>query len=89
MLVSLIKLALVKVIDLINFLIIIRCILSWLPIGQNRFIEVLYTVTDPVLEPVRRLMDKTFGGSGGMMIDFSPVIAFLLLGLIQRLIIML
>ena len=83
---SLIKISAYYLIEAIEFLIIIRCILSWLPLGQNKFSEFIYMLTEPVLGPVRTLMQKTFGS---MQIDFSPIIVFLLLGLIQRFVLML
>jgi len=52
---------------------------------NNKVVEILYTVTEPVLEPIRRLLDRTMGNTG-VMVDLSPIVAFLLIGLIQRLI---
>jgi YggT family protein len=37
----------------------------------------LYRITDPILDPIRRF--TTFG-----MIDFSPIVALILLEIIQR-----
>ena len=71
--------------EVLKFLILIRVILSWLPNVNNKVVEILYTVTDPILDPIKKLLDKTMGETG-MMIDFSPIVAFLLIGLIQGLI---
>lgn len=53
-----------------------RIILSWFPItpgsGLASVFSFLYTVTEPVLGPVRRLVP-----SSGMGIDFSPIIVLL------------
>jgi YggT family protein len=54
--------------------ILIRVILSWLPMANIRIdpynpaIRLLYTITDPILEPLRRY--TTIG-----MIDLSPLVA--------------
>jgi|SRR3990167_3062182 len=62
------------VFKLIYFLIAIRILLSWFPVDPyNDVIRTLYAITDPILEPLRRL-PLNVG-----MIDFSPMIAFILL----------
>lgn len=65
--------------EILSFAILLRCILSWLPLSRdNFFVRIVYSLTEPILAPVRRLIDKSPLG-GGMMIDFSPVIAYFLL----------
>lgn len=53
-----------------------RIILSWFPIqpdtGMAALYGVLYTVTEPVLAPVRRVMPGV--GGGGMVFDLSPLV---------------
>ncbi len=66
-----------------SWLIFARVIISWIPNFNNKAVEILYIVTEPILEPIRRLLDKTMGNTG-IMVDLSPIIAFLLIGLIQR-----
>lgn len=78
--------ALIKLLDIVRFLILARVIISWLPIGYNRFIEMLYTLTEPILAPIRNLIHKSMGDRG-FMIDFSPIVAFLLINLIQKMIV--
>ena len=55
-----------------------RVILSWFPISPGSFLAsvngFLYTVTEPVLGPVRRIMPPL--GVGGMGLDLSPIIVF-------------
>jgi len=63
-----------------------RILLSWLPLGYNNPIgQFLYTMTEPILGPCRRMLDKSPLG-GGMMLDFSPVIALILMMLAEQLI---
>lgn len=58
-----------------------RIILSWFPIspgsGLSSVFSFLYTVTEPVLGPVRRLLPPV--GMGGMGFDLSPLLVTLLL----------
>lgn len=71
--------------SLLEFLIFVRIILSWLPIGRNNPISnLLYTLTEPILGPIRMMMDNSPIG-GGMMIDFSPIIALFVMRLIEML----
>jgi len=56
-----------------------RIILSWFPMRDNRFMDLLYAFTEPVLAPVRRLVQRSPLGGPGMVLDFSPLIVFILL----------
>ena len=53
-----------------------RIILSWFPISPGSALapvfSALYTVTEPVLGPLRRLIPPL--GMGGMGLDLSPLI---------------
>jgi len=64
-----------KFFDLLYFLIMIRIILSWIPSARDTGIgRVIYNLTEPILGPIRQMLDASPIG-GGMMLDFSPVIA--------------
>jgi YggT family protein len=64
----------VGVFRIIAWLIIIRALMSWVsPDPRNPIVQILITITDPFIEPVRKVIPP-FG-----MIDFSPVIALLLI----------
>lgn len=66
--------------------IFIRCILSWFPIsGDNAIVRLLYRITEPIMGPIRNIVNKS--PIGGFMIDFSPIIALILLQVIFRVII--
>lgn len=69
--------ALSRVIDLaltiLYLLILVRVLISWVsPDPLNPIVRFLYKTTEPILEPVRRLLPAAlrFG------IDISPLIAF-------------
>lgn len=72
--------------DIIYYILVIRAILSWLPISsQNPIIRGLDGIIEPMLSPIRRLISKsTFGD--GLMIDFSFIILFILLQAIEKVI---
>ena len=65
-----------------------RIILSWIQIGKgSRIVEMIFNLTEPVLAPIRSLVHRSPLGGPGMIIDFSPIIAFLLIQLVSRLLI--
>jgi YggT family protein len=69
-----------------SLLILARVIMSWLPMAGVRIdpyhpiVRILYQLTDPILSPIRRF--TTFG-----MMDFSPIVALILLEVIRTLLI--
>lgn len=80
--------ALYVLFNIIEFAIIIRCLLSWFPVNRNNpLVRLIYQFTEPVLGPVRNMIAKSPLGGAGSMIDFSPVFAFLLLRLIINLLV--
>ena len=75
--------SLVRLLDVISFIIVIQCVLSWIPsIRMSKIYEALSIITDPIEEPIRQVQYRYVS----LPIDFSPLIAILLIQLIQRLI---
>jgi YggT family protein len=61
------------------FLLIARVVLSWTnPMGGGGLVAFVYQATEPILAPIRRVLPSTGG------IDWSPLIAMLILGAIVR-----
>jgi YggT family protein len=59
--------------------IIARSLLSWFNLDpRSPLIQALNAVTEPILDPIRRIMPRLG------MIDFSPLVAILLLQFISR-----
>ena len=57
--------------------IFIRVLLSWFPIDpHNPLVTVLYEITEPILEPLRRVIPRMG------MFDLSPLVALLLIQLL-------
>lgn len=70
----------VNILQVLIFLIFIRAIMSWIPNldPQHPIVHFLDILTEPFVQPVRRLLPSTMG------MDFSPLITFLILqGLIE------
>ncbi|TYP54905.1 YggT family protein [Thermosediminibacter litoriperuensis] len=72
----------------IEFLIFIRVFMSWIPgTHYSPVYRFIYRVTEPVLEPFRRLVFRFLPPAGGYYLDFSPLLALFSLDIAQRLII--
>lgn len=71
-------------VNLLEIMILISCVLSWFPMGNNAFTNFVAATTEPILKPIRNMLYKSPLGGPGMMLDFSPIIAcFLLSGVYQ------
>lgn len=80
------KVTMLQFIKVIYFLIISRAIMSWfIKDLSNPIARFLYEITEPMLAPIRRLLHVL--GLGGTMLDFSPLVLFLLLNFLSRLIV--
>jgi len=65
-------------IQLLIYLILISSILSWFqPDPRNPLVRLLHGIVDPVLHPIRALLPSTMG------MDFSPMVAIVVLWLLQ------
>lgn len=69
--------------DFLNFMILIRVFLSWFNFNpDNKIVILIYQLTDPILEPIKKLISKLGLNTG--MVDFSPIISLLFLYYIVR-----
>ena len=72
-------LAVAKIINIVLFLamllLIVRAVFSWVKVNPyNRFVRMVYNLTEPVLYQVRRRLPVVYNG-----MDFSPVVVFLII----------
>jgi YggT family protein len=69
--------------QVLNLLILIRIIVSWVPgmSVDHPAVRVIHQLTSPILDPIRRLMPPVGG------LDLSPVVAILLLSLVRALLV--
>ncbi len=81
---TILSIAIEKFAWILYVLIFVRCVISWFPISHNsKLVQLLYTLTEPILAPIRNIIDKSPIGGRGMMIDFSPIIALFFIELIK------
>jgi len=66
------------VLTIMYWLILIRALLSWVnPDPYNPIVQFLMRTTEPVLEPIRRLLPP-------LPLDISPIIAFFIIIFLQK-----
>jgi YggT family protein len=69
-------------------LLLARVLLSWFPAARhNALFKLLFSLTEPILAPIRSVIQKSPLGGPGMMLDFSPIIAFFLITLLQNILV--
>ena len=66
--------------QLLLFAIFVRVITSWVgtPPTKNRFIALIYEVTDPILNVFKRYIPPIAG-----MLDISPIVAYFVIDIIS------
>ncbi|TFZ39558.1 YggT family protein [Soehngenia longivitae] len=75
-----------KLLNIIEILILIRVFLNIFNIsGENKFMRILYDLTEPIIYPARYLLN-ILGLNRGML-DFSPWIAILIIRLFYQLLV--
>lgn len=68
--------------EVYSFILLARVLTSWFQVDPyNPIIRILYQLTEPLLAPIRRLLPQT-----GMM-DFSPIVAFVLITIVERIVV--
>lgn len=69
--------------NLFSMILLIRVLLSWVdPDPFNPIVQFIYRITNPLLNTIRRYIPIR-----AVMIDFSPIIAFLLIEVLRRILI--
>lgn len=64
------------------FAIFARAIVSWFPVDQNGpVVRALDAITEPVLEPLRRVVPRVG------LFDITPMVAIILIIIIQRMLV--
>ena len=81
---QMIAVLLIKLLNILTWLILIQCLMSWFPGARySKVYEILSMFTEPLVGPIREVLFRYID----IPIDFSPIIAFLVISLVQRLIV--
>ena len=69
------------VFDIVYLLLMVRILISWIPHDRyHPLVSFLYQTTDPILRPFQNIFPMSVG------IDFSPILAFVFLGILKQVI---
>lgn len=66
--------------QLYSLALLLRVLFEWLRIPYSGIMRFLWTITEPLLAPIRRLLPSLGGW------DFSPIVAYLLIGLLRQIV---
>lgn len=74
---------LIYLLNIYSFILLARVLMTWIPNldYSNPIVKFLFQATEPVLKPIRDALPQ----SGG--IDFSPIVVFVLISVITRMLI--
>lgn len=72
-----------RLFDFYQILIIIWCILSWIPLPQEGIVHDIASAVDTLVRPYMDLFRRFIPPFGGL--DFSPIVAIIVLGFVERL----
>ena len=69
-------------VEILYLAILARVILSWIPARNNKILiailRIVYAITDPILMPIKKVLPNTG------MFDFSPMVALVLIIILQN-----
>lgn len=72
----------VWLLNLLSLMIIVRALLSWFyPVGRDPWTRLLVDLTEPILAPIRSALSRLLS----LPLDLSPIVAILLISLLQNL----
>lgn len=81
---QMIAVLLIKLLNILSWIILIQCLMSWFPGARySKVYEILSMFTEPLVGPIRELLFRYID----IPIDFSPIIAFFVISMAQRLIV--
>lgn len=69
------------ILSVLQIAMLVRAIMSWFPTESNRFENFLYTITEPLIMPIRILFEK-LNWFQGLPIDISFFVTYLLLSVL-------
>ncbi len=80
--VALVKALADGILMVIQIALLVRAVMSWFPIGENILSDIAYTITEPLIIPVRRVLER-FEAVRNFPIDISFFVTFLLVSMLS------
>ena len=82
---QLIAVLLMKLLDILTWLILIQCLMSWFPGARySKAYEIISMFTEPLVGPIREVLFRYID----IPIDFSPIVAIFAISMMQKIIAM-
>ena len=76
----------INLVRLYSGVLFLYCVLSWFLTPQSKLMRFLQALVDPLLAPIRALLDRIFHVRRSMLrMDFSPLVLYFILQLLIRL----
>lgn len=75
---------LLMLLSLLNTAVLVYCILTFVMPGSS-LVQTLRPYADKLLDPFRKLIYSVFPAAAESGMDFSPILLFLVIGLVRRL----
>ena len=72
-----------QVMGLFDLLLLVYCVMSWIPMPSSQWMVMLRRLMDPILNPIRQVLARILPRSW-QMIDLSPIAAWIILSLIRK-----
>ncbi|MCY6370347.1 YggT family protein [Clostridium ganghwense] len=69
--------------DLLELLIIVDIVLSWIYRGRNTITETIHIFTEPFLSPGRKIQERLIPG---LPVDLSPILALFIIGALRNIV---
>lgn len=80
-----IGIALIKFLNVLSWLIVIQCLMSWFPGARySKGYEMISMFTEPLVGPIRNVLFRYID----IPIDFSPIVAIFAISMMQKIIAM-
>ena len=80
---TLIRISLAYLIEIISWIIVIKSLFTWVPsLMDTKLFRIMVELTDPIEEPIRRVLKRYYNGP----VDFSPLVAIIILALLRGII---
>ena len=83
MIVRLLQNFMLTLIRIYELILIVRVVLSWIPMArENILVTFVYSITEPLLAPIRACIQK-IPGMQGFPLDFSVLVLFLIFDVLR------
>ena len=82
-----IKSVIIFAIGALELAMFLRVILQWIPVGDGKLEDFLFMITEPIIEPVRLIIDR-FESLRNFPLDISFFITFMLLTVVESILTM-